>query len=85
MRTLTQVNRGAICKDEPLAWSKDTQEATPADGDDTNGACTEHWKAAQSDNLKRMWSIYQETGIFLSACRHGLIWWIVDMIESGEL
>ncbi|KAH9972566.1 hypothetical protein BGW80DRAFT_1119934, partial [Lactifluus volemus] len=69
---------------ETPSWSRDVEEATPADGD-TDGTCTERWKAAQSDNLKRMWSIYRETGIFLSACRHGLIWWIVDMIESGEL
>ncbi|KAH9952513.1 hypothetical protein BGW80DRAFT_1194853 [Lactifluus volemus] len=69
----------------PVAWSKDSQEATPADGDGNNSTCTERWKVAQSDNLKRMWVIYRETGIFLSACRHGFIWWIVDMIESGEL
>ncbi|KAI0248965.1 hypothetical protein BJV78DRAFT_1097215, partial [Lactifluus subvellereus] len=34
---------------------------------------------------KRMWSIYRETGIFLSACRHSLIWWICDMVSSGKL
>jgi hypothetical protein len=32
-----------------------------------------------------MWAIYRETGIFLSACRHGLIWWICNMVSSGEL
>jgi Kyakuja-Dileera-Zisupton transposase len=86
---ISQANRSDIRAngDEalPVAWSKDSQEATPADGDGNNSTCTERWKAAQSDNLKRMWAIYRETGIFLSACRHGFIWWIVDMIESGEL
>ncbi|KAI0259648.1 hypothetical protein BC834DRAFT_833130 [Gloeopeniophorella convolvens] len=70
---------------EPQAWSKDLEEATPADGANEQTTCTERWKAAQSDNLKRMWAIYHETGIFLSACRHGLIWWICDMVLSGEL
>jgi len=50
-----------------------------------HSTCTDRWKAAMSDSLKKMWSIYRETGIFISVCRHGLIWWIVDMIESGEL
>ncbi|KAI0058312.1 hypothetical protein BV25DRAFT_1902184 [Artomyces pyxidatus] len=43
------------------------------------------WKAAMSDSHKRVWAIYWETGIFVAACRHGMIWWICDMVESGEL
>ncbi|OSD05539.1 hypothetical protein PYCCODRAFT_1362075, partial [Trametes coccinea BRFM310] len=30
------------------------------------------------------WGIFEETGIFASACRHGLILWLVDMIRCGE-
>lgn len=80
-----QVGSSADYAEESPAWSKDVQEATPADGDEDQTLCTERWKAAQSDNVKRMWSIYRETGIFLSACRHGVIWWICDMVTSGEL
>ncbi|KAJ3711310.1 hypothetical protein C8R42DRAFT_595980 [Lentinula raphanica] len=62
-------------------------------GDPTDGAaegegikqCTDNWKAAASDNQKRMWNIFDETGVFVSACRHGFILWICDMIRSGEL
>ncbi|KAG2361657.1 hypothetical protein BDR07DRAFT_1451498 [Suillus spraguei] len=36
-------------------------------------ACTDTWKAAAADAKKK------------SACRHGLILWIADMIRSGEL
>ncbi|KAA1471648.1 hypothetical protein DENSPDRAFT_880660 [Dentipellis sp. KUC8613] len=72
-------------EEDTLTWSKDVEEATPADGDVHHTTCTERWKAAQRDDLKRMWAIYLETGIFLAACRHGLIWWICDMVESGEL
>ncbi|KAI0055028.1 hypothetical protein BV25DRAFT_1873233 [Artomyces pyxidatus] len=67
------------------AWSSNVNEATAADGDDEGTTCTDRWKAAMSDSHKRMWAIYRETGIFISACWHGMIWWICDMIESGEL
>ena len=46
--------------------------------------CANNWKAAQSDSKKRMWGIFAETGLFASACRHGFILWIADMIRSGE-
>ncbi|KAI0245157.1 hypothetical protein BJV78DRAFT_1078764, partial [Lactifluus subvellereus] len=78
VRSTIFVGSSADSAEEPPAWSKDVQEATPADGDEDQTPCTERWKAAQSDSVKRMWSIYRETGIFLSACRHGLIWWICD-------
>lgn len=67
---------------------------TPADpsGDPTDGTksgelaeCVKNWKSAAAEEKKRMWSIFEETGIFASACRHGIILWITDMIRSGEL
>lgn len=66
-------------------------QAVEVEGDPTDGApgvessCTKNWKAAQSDEKKRSWDVFEETGIFASACRHGLILWLVDMIRSGEL
>ncbi|KAG2029491.1 hypothetical protein BDR03DRAFT_936832 [Suillus americanus] len=48
-------------------------------------ACTDTWKAAAADAKKKSWGIFEETGVFASACRHGLILWIADMIRSGEL
>lgn len=47
--------------------------------------CTRNWKAASSSEKKRMWGVFEETGIFVSACRHSLILWFSDMICSGEL
>lgn len=47
--------------------------------------CTERWKAAAADDKKAMWGIFEETGWFVSACRHSLILWFADMIRSGEL
>ncbi|KAF9530494.1 hypothetical protein CPB83DRAFT_748578, partial [Crepidotus variabilis] len=34
---------------------------------------------------KRMWNVFDESGLFASACRHGLILWIADLVQSGEL
>ncbi|KAG1888306.1 hypothetical protein F4604DRAFT_1877422 [Suillus subluteus] len=48
-------------------------------------ACTDNWKAARADTKKKSWGIFEETGVFACACRHGIIQWIVDMIRSGEL
>lgn len=75
-------------------------EGDPTDGvwvDETDGdtdaklkrkaieACVKNWKAAASDEKKSMWEIFDESGIFAAACRHGLIMVVVDMICSGEL
>ena len=57
----------------------------PADGDDETTPCTANWKAAAADEKKAMWGIFEESGCFASACRHGFILWIVDMVRSGEL
>ncbi|KAI0052976.1 hypothetical protein FA95DRAFT_1601333 [Auriscalpium vulgare] len=38
-----------------------------------------------SDITKKMWGIFDETGIFLSLCRHGFALLILDMVQSGEL
>ncbi|KAI0702856.1 hypothetical protein BC835DRAFT_1263436, partial [Cytidiella melzeri] len=47
--------------------------------------CVDNWKSAAKEESKRMWSIFDESGIFASACRHGLVLWIIDMVKSGEL
>ncbi len=81
---------------DPIERDQDEDEpaaAVEAEGDPTDGAtgaaapspCASNWKAAAADEKKRMWAVYDETGIFASACRHGLILWIADMVQSGEL
>ena len=65
--------------------SNDDEEQDPAnDEGSVQGPCANNWKAAQSDSKKRMWGIFAETGLFASACRHGFILWIADMVRSGE-
>ena len=59
----------------------------PTDGTDNLviDGCVHNWKAAQSDSKKRSWEIFEENGLFVSACCHGLILWVMDMVRSGEL
>ncbi|KAJ7433959.1 hypothetical protein B0H11DRAFT_1758215 [Mycena galericulata] len=33
----------------------------------------------------KMWSIFDETGVFLALCRHGFVLLVADMVRSGEL
>ena len=33
---------------------------------------------------KKVWGIFDETGIFASACPHGFVLWLADMVQSGE-
>ena len=39
----------------------------------------------KDDITKKMWGIFDETGIFLALCRHGFALVIADMVMSGEL
>ena len=39
----------------------------------------------KDDITKKMWAIFDETGIFLTLCRHGFLLVIADMVQSGEL
>ncbi|KAG8988699.1 hypothetical protein FRB94_000480 [Tulasnella sp. JGI-2019a] len=47
--------------------------------------CMERWKANAPDEKKGMFSCYDESGIFISVCRHGHILVVADMVQSGEL
>ncbi|KAL7278859.1 hypothetical protein ACG7TL_006690 [Trametes sanguinea] len=80
-------------QDEWSEISDEDLEAETAGGDPTDFAgaddmlrqCTQNWKSAARDEKKKMWGIFDETGIFASVCRHGMILWITDMVKSGEL
>jgi len=39
----------------------------------------------KDDITKKMWGIFDETGIFLALCRHGFTLVIANMVMSGEL
>ncbi|KAG1791474.1 hypothetical protein EV424DRAFT_1475992 [Suillus variegatus] len=47
-------------------------------------SCTENWKAANTVSEKTI-DVFDQTGVFISACRHGIIQTLVEMRWSGEL
>ncbi|KAH9850543.1 hypothetical protein C2E23DRAFT_869967 [Lenzites betulinus] len=66
-----------------------SRSSASEEGDPTNGSavisnCTKNWKAA-AEEKKRVFGIFDETGVFASACWHGLILWIANMVRSSEL
>ncbi|KIJ57766.1 hypothetical protein HYDPIDRAFT_34807 [Hydnomerulius pinastri MD-312] len=47
--------------------------------------CAGRWKNMDDQKTKKTWGVYDETGIFLAVCRHGMSLLIADMVQSGEL
>ncbi|KAG1863273.1 hypothetical protein DFJ58DRAFT_656566, partial [Suillus subalutaceus] len=48
-----------------------------------NITCTEKWAAAKSVEEDKI-SVFEQTGIFILACRHGFVECIAEMKHSGE-
>ena len=48
--------------------------------DDDIDGCVHNWCAACPDNLKSMFSKFDETGIFVAVCQHRFILTCVDMV-----
>ncbi|KAI0668815.1 hypothetical protein C8Q78DRAFT_978346 [Trametes maxima] len=70
-------------RDQSLREDTVTRAGEPGNEDPRD--CTRNWKAASHEEDKSMWGIFDESGIFACACRHGFILWVADMIKSGEL
>jgi hypothetical protein len=47
--------------------------------------CSDRWQNMRNDTNAAMWGIFDESGIFLSLCRHSFILLVADMVRSGEL
>jgi hypothetical protein len=47
-------------------------------------SCTDHWKAANSTDGNTV-HVFEQTNIFLSARRHGIVQTVTEMCCSGEL
>jgi Kyakuja-Dileera-Zisupton transposase len=97
VRGRVSVKSNAVSSDDHQEEWEDVADDIPINPEDSGGdptdgtgnlvidGCVNNWKAAQSDSKKRSWEIFDENGLFASACRHGLILWIMDMVRSGEL
>ncbi|KAG1784879.1 uncharacterized protein HD556DRAFT_1435328 [Suillus plorans] len=61
---------------------------SPADmlslDDDKDNPCAGRWKNMRDEKTKKMWGVFDESGIFMSICRHGFSLVIADMVQSGE-
>ncbi|KAJ6487325.1 hypothetical protein DFH09DRAFT_948590 [Mycena vulgaris] len=81
-----------LSREKVDAWSKevlaglvDIPVSRLLDAPEEKTACEERWKNLSEDLTKRMWAIYDETGVFVCLCRHGFVVLIADMVRSGEL
>lgn len=72
-------------KVEMWADATDPAKKWEGNGEPEESGCEERWHNMTHDVSSRMWGIYEETGIFLAVCRHGMTMLIGDMIRSGEL
>jgi hypothetical protein len=59
-----------------------SNEALPFGDEKT--ICTDNWMAANSVSNELI-TVFQQTGGFVCACRHGIIETFVEMRKSGEL
>ena len=71
-------------------YRDDSSGGDPTDGVDVEvntdiDQCVKNWKAAASDDKKKSWGIFDETGVYIAVCEHGLILWVCNMVRSGEL
>ncbi|KAJ8455915.1 hypothetical protein ONZ51_g12302 [Trametes cubensis] len=53
--------------------------------DDPTTVCVKRWRNAGPESRKKMFALFDITGVFVSLCRHGQCLAMCDMIRSGEL
>ena len=82
--SFTQTLHGkATAHDEELDEFAADWETIPED--DPTAICVSRWKNASPEQRKRMFGMFEETGIFIVSCRHGFVLLVCDMVKSGEL
>lgn len=47
--------------------------------------CAQRWRNAGPEGRKKMFGLFEESGIFIGSCRHRMVIAACDMIKSGEL
>ncbi|KAG2090002.1 uncharacterized protein F5147DRAFT_748278 [Suillus discolor] len=78
-------------KDEVKTRERDTNddnwedETIAAEGITPAFSCVNRWRNAGPETRKKMFSGFDESGIFIAACRHRFVVLACDMIWSGEL
>ncbi|KAG2125460.1 hypothetical protein DEU56DRAFT_873092 [Suillus clintonianus] len=49
-----------------------------------DSTCTENWRVANTTS-ENSTNVFDQTGVFVSACRHGIVQTLVELRRSGEL
>ncbi|KAG0702917.1 hypothetical protein DFH29DRAFT_982187 [Suillus ampliporus] len=62
-------------------WQDEPVEANPSQ----SFSCVDRWQNAGPETRKKMFSVFDESGIFIVACRHRFVLVACDMLRSGEL
>ncbi|KAJ3562925.1 hypothetical protein NP233_g9276 [Leucocoprinus birnbaumii] len=79
------LDRDAVnCWARQDAGTSGSEDLRLAVEDSDDNPCASRWKNMMTDRTSRMWSIFDETGIFLSLCWHGHVLTVADMVQSGE-
>ena len=55
------------------------------DGVEEDSVCAERWANLADDSKKHQWGLFEEAGVFVTVCRHGLVLRMCDIVRSGEL
>ncbi|KAI0038768.1 hypothetical protein FA95DRAFT_1449808, partial [Auriscalpium vulgare] len=70
--------------------SDDDEHTPPAGGGlptDVGGPtkCTDRWVTENASSTGKTAVVFEQTGIFVGACRHGIVELVEEMLQSGEL
>ncbi|KAJ3712115.1 hypothetical protein DFJ43DRAFT_1135053 [Lentinula guzmanii] len=75
-----------LTREEVDEWSKEAIKEMGGKVEETEeNSCAERWKNLSEEVTTKMWGVFEETGVFLSLCRHSFVLLITDMVNSGEL
>ncbi|KAH7904896.1 hypothetical protein BJ138DRAFT_1138426 [Hygrophoropsis aurantiaca] len=74
-----------ISRDFVDKFAKDAPGDIMDDSNDRDNPCAGRWKNMKDDQTKKMWGVFDESGVFVAVCRHGFCLVIADMVRSGEL
>ncbi|KAF8578460.1 hypothetical protein K439DRAFT_1638825 [Ramaria rubella] len=71
--------------DEDDTWLETGEPGDVMSSADAVTVCIKCWKNAGPEERKKMWEMFDETGVFIAVCRHGFLLIMCDMVKSGKL
>lgn len=81
-----------LSRSEVDEWDKEVLKSRPVEREAETASdqlipCERdgNWRNMNEAATAKMWGVFDETGIFLSLCRHGFVLLMTDMVRSGEL